>query len=73
MFKKRISAATGRREKETARKDSILKREKKSVHTCFHGRHFPDLPGGEITIEGTSFVKHCTTAATKKSPTIKMG
>jgi len=22
-------------------------------------RHFPDLPFGEITIEGTSIVKHC--------------
>jgi hypothetical protein len=38
----------------------------KSVRTLFHGRHFPDLPGGEITIEVTSIVKHCTTA-TKKS------
>ena len=38
----------------------------------FHARHFPDLPGGEITIEGTSTLKHCTTS-TKKSPRIKMG
>jgi len=37
-----------------------------------HGHHFPDLPGGEITIEGISLPKHCTTA-TKKSPRIKMG
>jgi hypothetical protein len=26
-----------------------------------HVRHFPDLPSGEITIEGTSTTKHCTT------------
>jgi hypothetical protein len=38
-----------------------------------HERHFPDLPCGEITIEGTSILKHCTTATTKKSPMIKMG
>jgi hypothetical protein len=44
-----------------------------SVRTEIHARHFPDLPGGEITIECTSCVKHCTTATTKKSPTIKMG
>jgi hypothetical protein len=37
-----------------------------------HDRHFPDLPGGEITIEVTGFVKHCTTA-TKKSSRIKNG
>jgi len=43
-----------------------------SVRTVKHGRHFTDLPGREITIEGTSTVKHCTTA-TKKSPRIKMG
>jgi hypothetical protein len=35
-------------------------------------RHVPNLPGREITIESTSIVKHCTTAATKKSPRIKM-
>ena len=45
-----------------------------SERTGFHVRHFPDLPGREITIEGTSVTKHCTTAATtKKSPRIKMG
>ena len=43
-----------------------------SVRTFLHERHFPDLPCGEITIEGTSIVKHCTTT-TKKSPRIKMG
>jgi hypothetical protein len=43
-----------------------------SVRTGIHGRHFPNLPGGEITIECTSFVKHCTTATTK-SPTIITG
>ena len=33
---------------------------KKSVRTFSHGRHFPDLPFGDITIEGSSTVKHCT-------------
>jgi hypothetical protein len=37
-----------------------------------HARHFSDLPCGEITIEGTSTQKHCTNAATRKSPRIKM-
>ena len=37
-----------------------------------HARHFPDLPGGEITIEGSSILKHYTTA-TKKSSRIEMG
>jgi hypothetical protein len=32
----------------------------KSVRTVCHGRHFPDLPGREITIEGISISKHCT-------------
>jgi hypothetical protein len=45
----------------------------KRVRTVLHGRNFPDLPCGEITIEGNSIVKHCTTAATKKSPRINMG
>ena len=65
-----------RREKETAKnKDSILGRRGKSVHvrTCIHVRHFPDLPGGEITIEFTSTLKHCTTATKKNSPRMKMG
>jgi acyl dehydratase len=44
----------------------------KNVRTLFHGRHVPNLPGREITIEGTSIKKHCTTA-TKKSPRIKIG
>jgi len=35
--------------------------------------HFPDLPCGDITIEGISFSKHCNNTATKKSPVIKMG
>ena len=59
--------------KKQPKKDPILERWRKSVRTDLHGRHFPDLPFGEITIEGTSIVKHCTTAATKKSPRIKMG
>ena len=60
-------------ERKQPKKDPILERGGESVRTSFHGRHFPDLPGGEITIEGISIVKHCTTATTKKSPTIKMG
>ena len=74
MFKNRISAATERtREKEPARNRPDLGEGGKSVRTLLHVCHFPDLPRGEITIEGTSIFKHCTTAATKKSPRIKMG
>ena len=74
VFKKRVSANT----KEVGKKkqpkiDPILVREKKSVRTVSHGRHVPDLPFGEITIEGSSSVKHCTIAAPKKNPRIKMG
>jgi len=36
----------------------------KSVRTVTHGRHVPNIPCGEITIEVTSFVKHCTTRHT---------
>ena len=45
------------------------------VRTVTHVHHFPDLPFGEITIEGTSTHKHCVhhTAATKKNPRLKMG
>ena len=75
LFKNIISAATERRrEIEAAKKRPDLgEGGGNSVRTVFHGRHFPDIPGGEITIEVTSRVKHCTTAATKKSPRIKMG
>ena len=59
--------------KKQPKKDPILEREGKSVRTCMHGRHFPDLPFGEIAIEGTSFTKHCITATAKKSPRIKIG
>jgi len=75
LFKNRISAATEKEEgkyRSSLKKDLILERGGESVLTCFHGHHFPDLPGGEITIEVTSREKHCTTT-TKKSPTIKMG
>ena len=58
--------------KSSQKRDPMLERGWKSERTLIHGRHFPDLPGGEITIEGSSMVKHCT-AATKKSPKIKMG
>ena len=66
-----ISAgAKERREREIARKRpdlGDLEREgEKSVRTVMHVRHFPDLPFGEITIEGTSFVKHCTTQQQRK-------
>ena len=56
------------------KQDPILERGGKSVHvhTLLHARHFPDLPFGEITIEGTSFTEHYTTT-TKKSTKIKMG
>ena len=44
------------------------------VRTVSHCRHFPDLPGREITIEGNSIVKHCTTQQQKeKSKMIQMG
>ena len=46
--------------------DPILEREK-SVRTIFHAHHFPDLPGGEITIEGTSISKHCTHSKKEKT------
>ena len=67
MFKNRISAATERRrEIEAAKKRPDLGEGGKSVRTVCHGRHFPDLPGGEITIEGTSTHKHCTTSSNNK-------
>jgi hypothetical protein len=47
--------------KKQPKRDPILERGEKSVRTLTHVRHFPDLPGGEITIEVTSKVKHCTT------------
>jgi hypothetical protein len=68
LFKNRISAIQRRRKKETKRETS----KEGSIRTFFHGRHFPDLPCGEITIEGSSILKHCTTTTTKKSPRIKM-
>jgi hypothetical protein len=73
LFKRKISAATERRrEKRSSLKKTRSWRVRwKSVRTGCHGHHFPNLPGGEITIEGSSFVKHCTTA-TKKSSRIKM-
>jgi len=73
LFKNRISAATERRrEIESQKIDPILERGK-SKRTSLHVCHFLDLPGREITIEGTSTVKHCTTATTKKSPKDKNG
>jgi hypothetical protein len=59
--------------KKQPKKASILERREKSVRTCSHGYHLPDLPFGEITIEVNSIIKHCTTTTTKKSPRIKMG
>ena len=72
MFKSGISAATERRREieEHPKKTRSWRGEKESVRTVVHVRHIPDLPCGEITIESTSLVKHCTTA-TKKSPRIK--
>ena len=65
LFKNRISAATERRrEIEDAKKRPDLgEGGGKSVRTVLHGRHFPNLPFGEITIEGTSKFKHCTNTA----------
>ena len=66
LFKNIISAHS----RHKRRKKEASKHARTSIHVC----HFPDLPCGEITIEITSIVKHCTTAATtKKSPRIKMG
>jgi hypothetical protein len=56
LFKNRItcSAATERtREIEAAKKRPDLERGGESVHTEKHVGHFPDLPGGEITVEGS--------------------
>ena len=74
LFKNRISVGTERRrEKEKQpKKRPNLERRGEIVRTGCHVRHFADLPSGEITIEVTSIVKHCTTATTK-SPMIKMG
>jgi hypothetical protein len=65
---KLVHRATKEGEKRQPKKDPIGK----SVRTSIHVRHSPDLPGGEITIEVTSTLKHCTTA-TKKSTRIEMG
>ena len=62
LFKNRISAATERRrEINGTKKRPDLGEGGKSVLTPLHVSHFPDLPFGEITIEVTSIVKHCTT------------
>ena len=66
------SVKAQKKEKERSEKRYDLGEGGKGVRTLCHVRHFPDLPGGEITIEGTSIGKHCTTA-TKKSPTINIG
>jgi len=63
-----VHRATKEEKKRQPKKDPIGK----SVRTSIHVRHSPDLPGGEITIEVTSTLKHCTTA-TIKSTRIKMG
>jgi hypothetical protein len=33
------------------------------VRTSIHVCHSTDIPCGEITVESTSIIKHCTTAA----------
>jgi hypothetical protein len=74
LFKNGISAATERRKKgATKKRPDRGEGGAKNERTVTHERHFPDLPCGEITIEGTSILKHCTTATTNKSPMIKMG
>ena len=44
-------------EKKQPKKDPILERRGKSVRTPFHGRHFPDLPGGNVGIKTTLATK----------------
>jgi hypothetical protein len=74
LFKNGISAATERRKKgATKKRPDRGEGGAKNERTVTHEHHFPDLPCGEITIEGTSILKHCTTATTNKSPMIKMG
>ena len=74
LFKNRISAAKERRREIEAAKTKTRswRGGERVLRTCLHVRRFPDLPGGEISIEGSRLLKHCTTA-TKKSPRIKMG
>jgi hypothetical protein len=68
LFKNRISAnKERRREIETAKKRTDLgEGEKECIRTVSHVRHFPNLPCREITIEGTSKSKHCTTYSNNK-------
>ena len=49
------------------KKDQSRRGGEKNVHTPKHVEHVSNIPFGEITIEGTSIVKHCTTATKKKS------
>ena len=66
LFKNRISANTKGKKGKTKqpKKDLILERGGK--RTVLYKRHFPDLPFGEITIEGSSRLKHCTTQQQRK-------
>ena len=63
MFKNRISAVQKEegKEKHPKKRPDLGEGGKSDVRTFFHGRHVPDLPGGEISIESTSNVKHCIT------------
>ena len=58
MFKNRISAATERRrEIEAAKKRPDLGEGGKSVRTSSHGRHFSDVPCGNVCIKSILRVK----------------
>ena len=43
----------------TEKEEGEIKKQPKKRTDC-HVRHFPDLPFGDITIEGIRIVKHCT-------------
>ena len=70
---KEVKKNEGKKNKRAIKRPDLLEMGGKSVRTLLHVRHFPDLPCGKITIEGSSTLKHCTHTATKKSPRIKMG
>ena len=54
--------------------DQILERknkQKRGVRTPFHGRHSIDIPSGEITVEFSGGMEHCTSHRNKKKSKIK--
>ena len=58
---------------QTAKEEGKKRQPRKSVRTVSHLRHLPDLPCGEITIKGTSSMKHCTTHSNNKKSNDKNG